>query len=102
MSREAISVTLDRDNLLWLRARARAAGGTSVSQLLDGLVTDARAGGRSLTPPRSVVGTVTLRDFDPDAADRDLRDLFAASAEGAGVVHERKSRYGRRRRGPRD
>jgi len=101
MPKEAISVTLDRDNLLWLKARARGAGNASVSQLLDGLVTDARAGGRSLTPPRSVVGTLTLEDFDPDAADRDLRNLFAASAKGAGAVHERSRPHGRERRGSR-
>jgi len=94
-------VTLDRDNLVWLKARARAAGGVSVSQLLDRLVTDARAGKRALVPPRSVVGTVILRDFDPDAADRDLRALFAASAQGAGSVHERGGPYGKKARTPR-
>ncbi len=100
MHKDAISVTLGRDNLLWLRARARAAGGVSVSRLLDDLVTEARAGKSRVTSPRTVAGTIDLTGFDPDEADRDLRALFEASHTAAGSVHEPPARY-RPKRGSR-
>ena len=93
MRKDAISVTLQRDNLLWLRARALAAGGVSVSRFLDDLVTEARAGRSRLASPRTVAGTIDLSGFDPDEADRDLRASFEASHEAAGAVHERPARY---------
>jgi len=97
MAREAVSVTLDADNLLWLRAQARAGRGPNVSQILDRLVGDARASGRSLAAPsRSVVGSVDLRAFDPEAANRDVRAMFARTS-GAGAVRERRASSGRRR-----
>src|SRR5205814_1071073 len=46
MAKQAISVTLDSDNLTWLKGRAGAAGLRSVSELLDQIVTAAREGGR--------------------------------------------------------
>ena len=49
MSRKAISITLEEENLLWLRGQARAGGRRSVSQLVDRLVSDARAAGRVLS-----------------------------------------------------
>ena len=45
MAKQAISVTLDADNLTWLKGRAGAAGLRSVSELLDQLVTAARESG---------------------------------------------------------
>ena len=42
MSKHAISVTLHRDNLTWLKARAGAIGARSVSDLLDQLVSELR------------------------------------------------------------
>ena len=57
MAKQAISVTLEADNLTWLKGRAGAAGLRSVSELLDQLVTAARASGR-VGPSRSVVGTI--------------------------------------------
>jgi hypothetical protein len=72
MGKRAISVTLDADNVTWLRAQAGAARARSVSELLDRLVSDARRGGR-LSHAKSVRGTI-----DIDAADPDLRTADAA------------------------
>jgi hypothetical protein len=35
MTKQAISVTLEADNLMWLKGRASATGVRSVSELLD-------------------------------------------------------------------
>src|SRR5438552_2620901 len=80
MSKQAISVTLEADNVLWLKGRARAAGARSVSELLDQIVTKARGAGAG-GPPRSVVGTIDIDPTDPDLrkADAAVRALFAAS-----------------------
>lgn len=80
MGKTAISVTLGADNLTWLRGRARATGARSVSELLDRIVSAARAPG-GVTPPRSVVGTVEIDPRDPllEHADAALRALFDAS-----------------------
>ena len=59
MAKQAISVTLEADNLTWLKGRAGAAGLRSVSELLDQLVSAARAAGRT-GPARSVVGTIDI------------------------------------------
>jgi hypothetical protein len=61
MSKKAVSVTLHPDNLLWLRARVKAKGGRSLSEALDGIITDARAGiGASAAEVRSVVGNARI------------------------------------------
>ena len=102
--RSAISVTLTGDNLLWLRGQAARTAKGSVSEVLDRIVSEARAGGR--TDPvtvRSVVGTVDLPDDDPDLAEADayVRSLFAAFARQPMLVRERPPRKaaGRSRRG---
>lgn len=91
-------MTLDTDNLLWLRAQAGP--GRSVSRLVDDLVSDARRGGlRPDARVRSVAGTVDLRNFDPEAANRDVRALFDTALNGGtAAVHERQARYDRQRR----
>ena len=76
MSRQAISVTLDADNVTWLRGRVRAAGARSLSDLIDRLVTSARESGE-VGPSRSVAGTIDVDAADPllkraDAAVRDF------------------------------
>ena len=97
MAKRAVSMTLDTDNLIWLRAQAGPAG--SVSRIVDDLVGEARAGGRRLrSAPRSVAGTVGLRNFDPTGADRELRALFDAALGGSAAVHEQRARYERKRR----
>jgi hypothetical protein len=64
MAKQAISVTLETENLAWLRGRVGAAGLRSVSDLLDRLVADARAKG-SVGPVASVVGTIDIDASDP-------------------------------------
>ena len=101
MSKQAVSVTLDAENLTWLRGRVRATGGRSISELLDQLVTAARrhGGGR---PKRSVIGAIEIDPSDPDllAADAAIRSLFDESLARPLVIHESSPRYspGRPRR----
>jgi len=80
MAKQAISVTLDADNLTWLRGRAGAAGLRSVSELLDRLVAAARASGRA-GPSRSVAGTIDIDAGDPllEGADEAVRRIYAMS-----------------------
>src|SRR5687768_18504481 len=99
MARRAISVTLETDNVAWLKGRAGAAG-ESVSEMLDQLVTAARQGA---TPghTRSVAGTIDIDSSDPllekaDAAvraafDTSLRRPFDAAQGGPVAVRERKA-----------
>lgn len=69
MTKKAISVTLDRENLLWLRAQAASQGCRSLSQMLDRLIAEAR---KSRTrPPQSVVGTVRIAESDSDLSEAD-------------------------------
>ena len=96
-----MSVTLQEENLLWLKGQAARSGRRSVSEVLDGIVSEARLSGR-IDPAavRTVVGTVDLPDDDPglDGADAYVRSLFAASAQRPMVVRERPSA---RKRAPR-
>jgi hypothetical protein len=80
MAKQAISVTLDADNLTWLKGRAGAAGARSISDLLDQLVSAARSSGR-VGPSRSVVGTIDIADSDPwlEGADEEVRRMFETS-----------------------
>ena len=80
MNKRAISVTLHRDNVIWLKGRADAAGCKSVSELVDRLVTAARTGGE-VAPPRSVVGTIEVDPSDPalERADAAVRDFYEAA-----------------------
>lgn len=95
MSKRAISVTLQSDNLTWLKARAGAVGARSVSDLLDQIVAEARRA----TPGgavRSVVGTIDIDSSDPllTGADEALRALFDASIGRPMVVKEARATYG--------
>ena len=105
MSRQAISVTLDADNVTWLRGRVRAAGARSLSDLIDRLVTSARESGE-VGPSRSVAGTIDVDAADPllKRADAAVRDLFDASLGRPVVARESRGAYGgraktRKRRG---
>jgi hypothetical protein len=95
MAKQAISVTLEADNLTWLKGRAGAAGLRSVSELLDQLVTAARATGR-VGPSRSVVGTIDLDASDPwlEKADAAVRTMFDASLGRPLMVKESPPVYG--------
>jgi hypothetical protein len=91
MAKLAVSVTLDEVNLLWLRGRAASLGRGSLSDAIDTLISEARAGrlGPPATP-RSVVGTVDIAEDDPhlDRADSAIRDLFARSTGRPLVVKQ--------------
>lgn len=95
MAKHAISVTLEADNLTWLKGRAGAAGVRSVSELLDRLVTAARASGR-IGPSRSVVGTIDVDAGDPwlEGADKAMRSIFQTSLGRPLMVKERSPEYG--------
>ena len=98
--KKAISITLSQDNLLWLRGQAARSSKGSVSELLDGMVADARKGGRTAPEAvRSVAGTIDLSDDDPDLAGADayIRSLFAASARQPTVVRGRPSPAARKK-----
>ena len=102
--RKAVSITLQADNLLWLRAQAAATASGSLSGVLDRIVSDARQGGRAAPEAiRSVVGTIDLPDDDPEleGADAYIRSVFAASARQPLLVRERqpKMKTRNRRRG---
>ncbi len=105
MPKQAISVTLDEENVTWLKGRAGAAGVRSVSELLDRIVTAARASGQ-IGPPRSVVGTIDIDATDPllEKADAAVRGLFEQSLVGPLVAREprassRPGRAPKKRRG---
>jgi|SRR6185295_18603500 len=82
MSKQSISITLSSENLLWLRGRAKASGARSLSAALDQLINNARTGGND-RPHRSVAGTITIDESDPDLlqADADIRSLFRRSLD---------------------
>jgi hypothetical protein len=97
MARQAISVTLETDNLTWLKGRAGAAG-ASVSAVLDQLVRRARQHGDH-GHTRSVVGTIDISPADPglETADEAVRDLFERSLRRPLVARERSPAYGVKR-----
>lgn len=100
MTKLAISITLESDNLTWLRGRVGATGVRSVSELLDRIVTQARQLGET-GPSRSVVGTIDIAAGDAglDGADEVVRDLFARSLAQPIMLSERAPQYGRSRAG---
>ena len=65
MSKQAISVTLSPDNLVWLKGRARADGVGSLSEYLDGLLTRTRFGGNAPRPAKSMKGALTAMTDEP-------------------------------------
>jgi len=98
MAKQAISITLEADNVRWLKGRAGAAGLRSVSELLDQLVTAAResGGGRHTT---SVVGTIDIDLGDPllERADEAIGALFDSSLSRPLMVKEVAPQYKIRR-----
>src|SRR5438874_7983010 len=99
MGKQAISVTLEADNVTWLKGRAGAAGLRSVSELLDRLVAEARQSGRG-GPSRSVVGTIDIDPGDPELEDADaaVRYVFDESIRRPMMVRETPATYGAPRR----
>jgi hypothetical protein len=91
MPKRAVSITLETDNLTWLRGRAGASG-ESVSGLLDQIVTRARQEGR-VGQARSVAGTIDIDSSDPflERADAAVRAAFDASLGRPLLVRKTKS-----------
>jgi len=90
MAKRPISLTIEETNLLWLKGRARVVSGGSVSEAVDQLVAEARAGRLGgAGPSRSVVGTI---DLAPDSlltdADVTIRAMFSGSLARSIVVPE--------------
>ncbi len=100
MGKQAISVTLDADNITWLRGRVGATGLRSVSELLDQIVRTARQSGR-IGPAVSVVGTVETDPDDPllTHADAMVRAVFDKALGRPLMVKETPPRYRARARG---
>lgn len=97
MAKRAVSVTLESENLLWLRAQARATKRGSLSATLDALIGEIRATGRVADDSiRSVVGTVDIAESDPwlEGADADLRSLVDRSLSRPYAVKESVKRRG--------
>ena len=92
-------MTLESENVTWLKGRAGAAGLRSVSELVDRIVTAARKAGQ-IGPPRSVVGTVDIDPADPglDGADAAVGALYETSLGRPLGVRERPPESGSRTR----
>ncbi len=103
--RTAISITVDEDNLLWLKAQAAASAKGTLSAVVDRLIAEARAqGGAATAAMQSVAGTIDLPDDDPDLeqASAYVRTLFEQSLRRRIVVKEEAPKpagRGARRRG---
>lgn len=98
MNKQPISVTLRRENLLWLRGRVRATGQRSVSEALDRLIEEVRQL-RSGSDARSIEGTARLLASDDqlDNAREEDRLLYAEAVERSARALEpgRETRSGR-------
>ena len=81
MPKRPISVTLDVDNLLWLKGQTASGKRRSLSDTLDAVVTAARTGARGDLTSRSVVGTVDIAADDSglNEADAYVRAELEAS-----------------------
>ena len=90
MAKKAISLTLDRDNLMWLRGRARVVAGGSLSEAVDQLIDEARAGRLGVgEPSRSLVGTIDLPDDSVLLkGGEEIRELFRSSLSRPFVLRE--------------
>lgn len=96
MPKKGISVTLQDDNLLWLKSRTMALKGRSLSETLDDLVTAARTSGDVPgTTIRSVVGTIDIATDDPnlERADAYVRGLVTSSLSLPILVREEPPPY---------
>jgi hypothetical protein len=99
MPKQAVSVTLERDNLSWLRGQVRSVGHRSLSEALDHVVCEARrAAAGTQGDRRSVAGTIAIDSADPnlDGADPAIRALFAAALGRGAASKRRPTRRSRR------
>ena len=95
MSKKPVSLTLEETNLLWLKGRARVLSGGSLSEAVDQLIDEARAGRLGAAePPRSVVGTIDVPDDGVLLkAAADVQGLFDVSLARPIFVHEERPGY---------
>jgi len=95
MPKSPVSVTLDIDNLIWLRGRMASRKRRSLSDALDEIVTAARTGVAGFEPSRSVAGTIRIADEDPGLLEADayLRAHFVSSLGRPLAVHESPGKY---------
>jgi hypothetical protein len=96
MPKRGISVTLQDDNLLWLRGRTLAIKGRSLSETLDDLVTAVRTSGQvPASATRSVAGTVDIATDDPglDKSDEYVQGLVSSSLSRPVLVREEAPPY---------
>jgi hypothetical protein len=99
--KRAISITVDENNLVWLKGQAGGRRG-SISEVIDSLVREARLSGRTdASTVRSVVGTIDLPPDDEDLAGADgyVRALFERSLARPMLVKERAPARKAKRRG---
>jgi hypothetical protein len=96
MPKKPLSVTLEADNLLWLRGRVASGKRRSLSEALDEIVTAARQAGGTPGDIRSVVGTIDLAPDDPalERADMYIADLFSSSVARPVLAREEPGAYG--------
>jgi len=96
--KSAISITLHRDNLVWLKGQAAAKTRGNVSEVVDRLIHEARTAGR--TDPatiKSVAGTIDLPDDDALAeADAYVRTQFDRSLSRPMLVRDTPPRKPKR------
>ncbi|MGH9408034.1 MAG: hypothetical protein ACRD1V_01115 [Vicinamibacterales bacterium] len=98
--KQPVSVTLDEDNILWLKGQAAAATRGNVSEVVDRLIARARSGGSADVAIRSVVGTIDLpSDAALAEADAYVKTLFDRSLGRPVLVRERPPASKRGRRG---
>jgi hypothetical protein len=95
MPKSPLSVTLDDNNLLWLRGRVAGRKKRSLSEALDEILTQARQGGAGADAARSVVGTIDIADNDLslDRADDAVQALFEESVSRPFLVRESVEAY---------
>lgn len=81
MSKKAISVTLEKSNLLWLRSQVAHRGARSISEVLDQILVATRSSSEDPSAVRSVKGTVEIDEasLDLSLATSVLRGEFEAS-----------------------
>ncbi len=93
-------MTLDAQNLLWLRGQTIAGRHRSLSEALDDVVSEARLGGR-VADRRSVAGTIDIAAADPDlsGADAAVAALYQASLVRPVLAREVAPSYGRGKKG---
>ncbi len=104
MPKQPVSVTLDEQNLVWLRGRAGSTKRRSLSEALDSVITAARTGGHGADAVRSVCGTIDIAEDDPnlDQADAYVTAVVTGSltrpiiARAPRPASARKKKAGRR------